>query len=146
MSDSCEPTDCSLPGSSVHGILQARTVERVAFPFFRASSQPRDWTQVSRIPGRFFTSWATRETQEYWSGEPIPSPGDLPDPGIELRSPALFADVIRLLTTELSGRDYGAQESEICHCFHFPPFICHEAMRPDVMILVFWMLSFKPTF
>ena len=48
----------------VHGILQARRLEWVAFPFSRGSSQPRDWTQVSRIAGRFFTSWATRETQE----------------------------------------------------------------------------------
>ena len=42
-------------------ILQARTLERVAVPFSRRSSQPRDWTQVSCIAGRFFTSWATRE-------------------------------------------------------------------------------------
>ena len=39
-----------------------------------------------------FTSWATREAQEYWSGQPIPSPGDLPDLGIEPGSPALPAD------------------------------------------------------
>ena len=57
-----------------------------AFPFSKGSSQPRDGTQVSRIAGRFFTSWATREAQEYWSGEPIPSPGDFLDPGIEPRS------------------------------------------------------------
>ena len=43
----------------VHGILQARILEWVAFPFFRGSSQPRDQTQVSHISGRFFTSWAT---------------------------------------------------------------------------------------
>ena len=52
----CDPMDCT-----VHGILQARILEWVAFPFSRASSQPRDWTQVSHIVGRFFTSWATRE-------------------------------------------------------------------------------------
>ena len=63
---------------TVHGILQARILEWVAFPFSRGSSQPRDRTQVSLIAGRFFTSWATREAQEYWSGQPIPSPGDLP--------------------------------------------------------------------
>ena len=40
----------------------------VVFPFSRGSSQPRNWTQVSHIAGRFFTSWATREAQEYWSG------------------------------------------------------------------------------
>ena len=49
-------------------ILQARILEWVAFSFSRGSSQPRDWIQVSHITGRFFTSWATREAQEYWSG------------------------------------------------------------------------------
>ena len=51
-----------------HGILQARILEWVTFLFSRGSSQPRDWTQVSHIAGRFFTTWATREAQEYWSG------------------------------------------------------------------------------
>ena len=46
---------------TIHGILQARILEWVAFPFSRESSQPRNRTQVSRIAGRFFTSWATRE-------------------------------------------------------------------------------------
>ena len=54
-------TLCSLPGFSVHGILQARILEWVAVPFSRGSSRPRDWTLVSHIDGRFFTSWATRE-------------------------------------------------------------------------------------
>ena len=44
---------------TVHGILQARILERVAFPFSRGSSQPRDLTQVSRTAGRFFTSLVT---------------------------------------------------------------------------------------
>ena len=56
------PMDCSLSGSSVHRILQARILEWVAIPFSRESSQPRDWTWVSYITGRFFTIWATRET------------------------------------------------------------------------------------
>ena len=46
--------------SSVHGTLQARTLEWVAFPFPRGSSQPRDWTPRSHVAGRFFTIWATR--------------------------------------------------------------------------------------
>ena len=77
---------------TVHGILQARILEWVTFPFSRRSSQTRDRTQVSRIAGGFFTSWATREAQEYWNGQPIPSPGDLPNPGIKLGSPALQVD------------------------------------------------------
>ena len=46
---------------TVHGILQARILEWVAFPFSRGSSQHRDQTQVYSIAERFFTSWATRE-------------------------------------------------------------------------------------
>ena len=44
--------DCGPPGSSVHGILQARVLEWVAIPFSRGSSQPGDWTKVSCIAGR----------------------------------------------------------------------------------------------
>ena len=55
----CDSTDCSPPGSSVHGILQARILEWVAMPFCRGSSQPRDQTQVSCTAGKFFTVWAT---------------------------------------------------------------------------------------
>ena len=51
----------------IHGILQARILEWVAFPFFRGSSKPRDVTQVPLIEGRLFTNWAPREAQEYWS-------------------------------------------------------------------------------
>ena len=58
----CDSMDCSLPGSSVHGILQARLLEWGAIPFSRRSSRPRDWTQVVHIAGRFFTIWATRDT------------------------------------------------------------------------------------
>ena len=57
----CNPMDCSLPGSSVHGIFQARILEWVAISFSRRSSQPRDWTRVSHIVGRCFTIWATRK-------------------------------------------------------------------------------------
>ena len=51
----CNPTDCSPPGSSVHGIFQARGLEWVAISFSRGSFQPRDQTQVSCIVSRFFT-------------------------------------------------------------------------------------------
>ena len=57
----CDPMDCSLPGSSVHGIFQARVLEWIAISFSRGSSRPRDPTQVSRIVDRRFTVWATRE-------------------------------------------------------------------------------------
>ena len=60
----CHPMDCSLPGSFVCGILQARILEWVAISFSRRSSQPRDGTWVSCIAGRCFTIWATREDLE----------------------------------------------------------------------------------
>ena len=57
----CDPMDCSPPGSSVHGISQAKILEWVAIPFSRGSSWPSDQTQVSCIESRFFTTWATRK-------------------------------------------------------------------------------------
>ena len=56
-----DPMDYSLPGSSVHGILQWRLLEWVAISFLRGSSEPRDQTRVSCIAGRFFTVWGTKE-------------------------------------------------------------------------------------
>ena len=140
----CNPMDCSPPGCSVHGIFQARILEWVAISFSRRSSQPRDWTRVSRIVGRMLyhlshqgspniyyrvlanshgggglvskscptlaIPWTVAcqaplsigfSRQEYWSGVPFPSPGDLPNPGIEPRSPALQVDD---LPTELWGK------------------------------------------
>ena len=63
----CNPLDCSLPGSSVHGIIQTRILEWVAISSSRGSSPPRDWTRVSCVScclsGKFFTRWAIWETQ-----------------------------------------------------------------------------------
>ena len=58
--------DCSLPGSSVHGILQARILEWVAIPSSRGSSQPKDPTQVSCLAGRFFTTESPRKHIYSW--------------------------------------------------------------------------------
>ena len=104
------PVGCSPPSSSVYGTLQARILEWVAISFSRGSSQPRVRTQVSYIAGRLFNLWATREAQyivlldyyrvygiprpEYWSGQPFPFPGDLPNPGIKPRSSALQVDFL----------------------------------------------------
>ena len=59
-----DPMDCSLPGSSFHRILQTRVLEWVAISFSRGSSQPRDRTPVSGIPGRLFNLWANREAPD----------------------------------------------------------------------------------
>ena len=68
ITQSC-PTLCDPMDYTVHGILQARILEWVAFPFSRGSSQSRDQTQVSRIAGRFFTSWATKGSLWEWMWE-----------------------------------------------------------------------------
>ena len=60
----CDPMDCSPPGSSVHGILQARILEWVAISFSRGSFWSRHQTQVSCIAGRCFNLWAAREAYE----------------------------------------------------------------------------------
>ena len=61
---SFDPMDCSLPSSSVHGILQARILEWAAIPLSRGSSWPRDRTQISCIAGSFSTIWATRKPKK----------------------------------------------------------------------------------
>ena len=69
-------TLCDPKNYTVLGILQARILEWVVFPFSMGSSQPRDWTQVSHIPGGFFTSWTTREAQMTPGKESAASAGD----------------------------------------------------------------------
>ena len=64
VAQSC-PTLCDPKYYTVHGILQARILKWVAFPFSRGSSQSGDRTHVSHNAGRFFTSWATREARLY---------------------------------------------------------------------------------
>ena len=84
---------CSLSGSSVHGIFQARVLEWIAISFPRRPSQPRNRTQVSLIAGRCFTIWTTREAQIfiYLAAPDLScSMQDLvAQPGFEPGSPAL---------------------------------------------------------
>ena len=63
-----DPMDCSLPGSSIHEDSPGKNTGVGCHALSRGSFQPRDWTQVSHIKHRSFTSWATRETQEYRNG------------------------------------------------------------------------------
>ena len=108
----CDFMNHSLLGSSVHGILQARILEWVAMLFSRGSFWPRDPTcvpYISCIGGGLVTKscptlatpWTVAcqaslsmgsSRQEYWSGFPFPSTGDLPEPGTEPGSPVLQAD------------------------------------------------------
>ena len=121
------PMDCSGPGSSVHGISQARILEWVAIRFSRdlpnkrnesasvawqADSLPLSHQYIYKVKVKvkslsrvqlFGTPWALAHQappsmgfsrQVYWSGLPFPSPGDLPDPGIEPGSPAFQEDAL----------------------------------------------------
>ena len=101
----CDPMDYA-----VHGILQARILELVTFPFPRGSSQPRNWTQVSCIAGGFLTPWTIDHqsplsmgfSRKYWGGLPCPPPGYLPNPGIKptfLMSPALAGEFFSTSST-----------------------------------------------
>ena len=65
VTQSC-PTLCDCIDYTVLGILQARILEWVAFPFSSGSSWPRNWTRVSCIGGGFFTNWAIRESRWFW--------------------------------------------------------------------------------
>ena len=69
----CNPIDCSPPGSSVHGISQARILEQVVIAFSRGSSPPRDWTRIHCIAGRFFTTELAEKCVcvGYWLLRPV---------------------------------------------------------------------------
>ena len=68
-----DPIDCSPPGSSVHGIFQARILEQVVTAFSRGSSPPRDWIHIHYISGRFFTTelHEKRVCVGYWLLRPM---------------------------------------------------------------------------
>ena len=68
----CDPMDCRRLGSSIHRIFQARILEWIAISFSKGSSPPRDWTQVSCIPGRL------------WGGSDSKDPGSIPGSGRSL--------------------------------------------------------------
>ena len=53
---------------------------------------------------------------------------------------------LNFMTAVTTHHNFGAQENKVCHCFHFPPSVCYEVTGLDSMILVFWMLRFKPAF
>ena len=105
-----DPMDCSLPGSSIHGIFQARVLEWVAIAFSGCTIMLQyksiscfshvqlfatPWTVTCQAPLSMGFSW-----QEYGSGYPYLSPGDLPNPGIEPRSPALRTDSFIIWATK----------------------------------------------
>ena len=93
--------DCSLPGSSIPGILEARMLEWVAIPFSSGSFWPKVWTHSSWITGRFFTIWASWEAFQWYAGfylEPfffffffwILSYIEMKHPWVYMRSPSQY--------------------------------------------------------
>ena len=123
----CDPVDCSLPDSSVHGILQARILEWVSISFSRGSSQHRDWTWASRIGGRHFNLWATclqcrRHRFDSWVGkicwrkDRLPTPAFLGFPcGLAGKDSACnvgdLGSVSGLVRSPGEGKDYPIQYS-----------------------------------
>ena len=87
----CDPMDCSLPGSSIHGISQARVLEWAATAL--KWSEVTQWCPTLCDPYQAPPSMGFSR-QDYWSGLPFLSPGDLPDPGIESRFPTYQADAL----------------------------------------------------
>ena len=106
----CDPMNHSYPESSAHGIFQARILEWIVMPSFSYSLHEVKGSEFAQsCPTLCYLMDCSPPTppsmgfsrQEYWSGLPFPSPGDLPDPGIEPRSPTLRADA---LTSEPPGK------------------------------------------
>ena len=97
----CNPMDCSLLGSSVHGIFQARILEKVAMPSSRGSSQPRGQSGSPALQADSLPSDPPGKPMNTGVGSLSLTPGDLSNPGIKLGSPALEADS---LPAELAGK------------------------------------------
>ena len=93
--------DCSLLGSSVHGIFQARILEKVAMPSSRGSSQPRGQSGSPALQADSLPSDPPGKPMNTGVGSLSLTPGDLSNPGIKLGSPALEADS---LPAELAGK------------------------------------------
>ena len=117
------PMDCSLPGSSIHGIFQARVLERVAIAFSNGNPLWEDHTDLLDYTD---LCWQSNVSAFQYTVQ------------VCHRFPAkkqLSSDFMAAVTI-LS--DFGAEEEEICHSFHLFPSICHAVMGTDAMILVFF--------
>ena len=102
-----DPWDCSPPGSSVHGVFQARILERVAIFFYHGSSWPRDWTQVSCIAGRCFsaeTSWLEYLLNSFVLGTLLGSEYMLANKIFLLRNDTCITDKYELLLWKIWKR------------------------------------------
>ena len=131
----CDPMDCSLPGSSVHGIFQARVLEWAAISFSRGSCQPRDHTQVSCTAGRIFTIWATRETRPHrvWAILKVFSPSGLIGVIWKVRL-ILAEEILTLISVD-----------QLLTCLREGPLEIQKSPELDSTLLPFIFLSSKTT-
>ena len=114
--------DYSPPGSSVHAILQARILRWVAIPFSRGSSQSRDWTQVSCIAGRFFTTSTTWEAHNGYESESevsksclsLCNPVDWSPPGSSIHG-ILQARILEWVAISFSGSSQSRDWTQVSH-------------------------------
>ena len=111
----CDSVDCSLPGSSVHGIFQAKILEWVAISFFRGSSRPRDWTQVFRVVARHFTIWATREYTEELYKKDVNDPDNHDDVITQLEPDSLESKMKRALGSITANKASGGDKFQLSY-------------------------------
>ena len=122
----CNLMDCSMPGSSVHEILQARMLEWIAISFSRSSFPPRDQTWVSYIAGGFFTNWATREAKIHLKIHPNPVWKVSTKIWLSFTVPSI---IMALLSSKLYGQN-------------FLSYLCPLSLRhPDIQPIKFFRLN-----
>ena len=131
----CNPVDCSLPGFSIYGILQARIMEWVTISFPRGSYRPRDRTRVSCIGGRHFNLWATREAR-IMKWKPHIENGRLKIPST--LKPKSYKNITNPTTrTYLRHLPWLLYEREVslsCTSLYF--FICHNSLACSLMNII----------
>ena len=110
----CDPMDCSLPGSSIHGIFQARVLEWAAISFSRGSSWPRDRSRISQIAGRHFTIWTTGEAHQTPSNQQTIKPLSHP-------KCLAFYQACDAVDGEAQGCPRGYMTREKCPLLSLPP-------------------------
>ena len=122
----CNPMDCSLSGSSVHGIFKARVLEGVVISFSRGSSWLRDRTRISHIAGRCFTFWGTREACSFQRWDKLSTTGWLIHPSTDKTQQCLSLTPSRkVLSNKTCHRSHSPtkQNHKHLHSEPFPSFL-----------------------
>ena len=141
MSDSWDPVDCSLPGSSVHNISKTGILEQAAISFFRGSSWPRDRSWVSCVAGGFFTDWATVCCAVLSTSEVVVSEGSLKIWQMSQHVWWQEWSSKKGETKNVNGDDYrsrGIEEGEEQNCSCFP-----EVIKQGCQLTLRWKKGVK---